>query len=141
MRRDLEWLGVTWEREEKQSDGFDQYNEAAERLREAGDFLKALAAYRKAEKRARQTGDEVQVLTCRLGKGHCLRLIGRFRQALSEYRAAEALARALLEVLTAPERADVWGAAGRQRALDTFGEARLTDRIEEILADVVAGRS
>jgi glycosyltransferase involved in cell wall biosynthesis len=54
---------------------------------------------------------------------------------------AEALARALLEVLTAPERADVWGAAGRQRALDTFGEARLTDRIEEILADVVAGRS
>lgn len=53
---------------------------------------------------------------------------------------APALAGALMEVLTAPERADAWGAAGRQRALEIFGEGRLTDRIEGILADVAARR-
>lgn len=36
IRRDLEWLGLTWDREEKQSDRFDRYNAAADRLREAG---------------------------------------------------------------------------------------------------------
>ena len=77
--------------------------EEAERLREAGDFLKALAAYRKAEKRARATRDELDLLTCRLGKGHCLRLIGRFRQALAEYRAAEVLARAQRDAYSAAD--------------------------------------
>jgi glycosyltransferase involved in cell wall biosynthesis len=52
----------------------------------------------------------------------------------------EALVRALSEILTAPERADAWGAAGRRRALETFGEARLTDRIEGILTEVSARR-
>ncbi|MBY8975741.1 glutamate--tRNA ligase [Rhodobacteraceae bacterium NNCM2] len=36
IRRDLEWLGLTWDREEKQSDRFDRYHAAADRLREAG---------------------------------------------------------------------------------------------------------
>lgn len=35
IRRDLEWLGLTWDREEKQSARFDRYNAAADRLREA----------------------------------------------------------------------------------------------------------
>ena len=35
IRRDLEWLGLTWDREEKQSDRFDQYNAAADQLRAA----------------------------------------------------------------------------------------------------------
>ena len=34
IRRDLEWLGLTWDREEKQSDRFDRYNAAADQLRE-----------------------------------------------------------------------------------------------------------
>lgn len=50
-----------------------------------------------------------------------------------------ALARSLGQVLSEPERADAWGAAGRERALGEFGEDRLTDRIEEILGDVAAG--
>ncbi|MEM9045071.1 MAG: glutamate--tRNA ligase [Pseudomonadota bacterium] len=36
IRRDLEWLGLNWDREEKQSDRFDRYYAAADRLREAG---------------------------------------------------------------------------------------------------------
>ena len=35
IRRDLEWLGLTWDREEKQSDRFDLYRDAADRLRSA----------------------------------------------------------------------------------------------------------
>ena len=34
IRRDLDWLGLNWDREEKQSDRFDQYNAAADQLRE-----------------------------------------------------------------------------------------------------------
>lgn len=34
IRRDLEWLGLTWDREEKQSERFDLYHAAADRLRE-----------------------------------------------------------------------------------------------------------
>jgi len=41
VRRDLEWLGLTWDREEKQSDRLDLYAEAADRLREAGRFYPA----------------------------------------------------------------------------------------------------
>jgi glycosyltransferase involved in cell wall biosynthesis len=51
----------------------------------------------------------------------------------------DALARALTEALSTPDRTDRWGAAGRERALETFGEDRLTDRIEGILAEVAAG--
>jgi glutamyl-tRNA synthetase len=36
IRRDLEWLGLTWDREERQSARLDRYAAAAERLRAAG---------------------------------------------------------------------------------------------------------
>ena len=36
IRRDLEWLGLTWDREERQSARFERYHAAAERLRAAG---------------------------------------------------------------------------------------------------------
>ena len=36
IRRDMEWLGLTWDREEKQSTRFDLYHAAAIRLRETG---------------------------------------------------------------------------------------------------------
>jgi glutamyl-tRNA synthetase len=36
IRRDLEWLGLTWDREERQSARLDRHAEAAERLRAAG---------------------------------------------------------------------------------------------------------
>jgi glutamyl-tRNA synthetase len=36
IRRDLEWLGLTWDREERQSARLDRYHAAAERLRGAG---------------------------------------------------------------------------------------------------------
>ena len=35
IRRDLEWLGLNWDREEHQSARLDRYHEAADRLREA----------------------------------------------------------------------------------------------------------
>lgn len=38
---DLEWLGLTWDRVEKQSDRLDRYAAAADRLREAGRFYEA----------------------------------------------------------------------------------------------------
>ena len=36
IRRDLEWLGLTWDREERQSKRLDRYSEAAEGLRATG---------------------------------------------------------------------------------------------------------
>ena len=36
IQRDLEWLGLTWDRIERQSDRLDRYAEAAQGLREAG---------------------------------------------------------------------------------------------------------
>jgi glutamyl-tRNA synthetase len=36
IRRDLEWLGLTWDREERQSERLERYAEAAGRLRAAG---------------------------------------------------------------------------------------------------------
>jgi glutamyl-tRNA synthetase len=36
IRRDLEWLGLTWDREERQSARLDRYAEAEDRLRRAG---------------------------------------------------------------------------------------------------------
>ena len=36
IRRDLEWLGLTWDRIERQSDRLDRYAEAADQLRRAG---------------------------------------------------------------------------------------------------------
>ena len=41
IREDLEWLGLTWDREERQSMRLDRYAEAAERLREMGRFYEA----------------------------------------------------------------------------------------------------
>lgn len=41
IREDLEWLGLTWDREERQSLRLDRYAEAADRLREAGRFYEA----------------------------------------------------------------------------------------------------
>jgi glutamyl-tRNA synthetase len=38
IMQDLEWLGLTWDRVERQSDRFDRYEAAAESLRRAGRF-------------------------------------------------------------------------------------------------------
>lgn len=38
IRQDLEWLGLTWDREEKQSDRLDRYEAAAQALRDNGRF-------------------------------------------------------------------------------------------------------
>ena len=36
IQQDLEWLGITWDRFERQSDRLDRYEEAAQQLRDAG---------------------------------------------------------------------------------------------------------
>jgi glutamyl-tRNA synthetase len=41
LKRDLEWLGLTWDRIERQSLRLDRYEAAAERLREMGRFYEA----------------------------------------------------------------------------------------------------
>ncbi len=41
IREDLEWLGLTWDREERQSARLDRYAEAADRLREIGRLYEA----------------------------------------------------------------------------------------------------
>ena len=41
IKRDLEWLGLTWDRVERQSERLDRYAEAADRLREMGRFYEA----------------------------------------------------------------------------------------------------
>jgi glutamyl-tRNA synthetase len=41
IQRDLEWLGLTWDRIERQSARLDRYAEAADRLRDAGRFYEA----------------------------------------------------------------------------------------------------
>ena len=41
IREDLEWLGLTWDRMERQSERLDRYAEAAERLRAMGRFYEA----------------------------------------------------------------------------------------------------
>ncbi|MGR3756722.1 MAG: glutamate--tRNA ligase [Tranquillimonas sp.] len=41
IREDLEWLGLTWDRIERQSHRLDRYAEAADRLREKGRFYEA----------------------------------------------------------------------------------------------------
>ncbi len=38
LQQDLEWLGLTWDRMEKQSDRLDRYEEAAQQLRDMGRF-------------------------------------------------------------------------------------------------------
>ncbi len=38
IKRDLEWLGLTWDRVERQSERLDRYADAADRLREMGRF-------------------------------------------------------------------------------------------------------
>ncbi len=41
IKQDLEWLGLTWDRVERQSERLDRYAEAADRLREMGRFYEA----------------------------------------------------------------------------------------------------
>ena len=41
IKEDLEWLGLTWDRVERQSERLDRYQEAAARLREIGRFYEA----------------------------------------------------------------------------------------------------
>ncbi|SLN40059.1 Glutamate--tRNA ligase 1 [Roseovarius litorisediminis] len=41
IKRDLEWLGLHWDRIERQSERLDRYAEAADRLREMGRFYEA----------------------------------------------------------------------------------------------------
>ena len=41
IRQDLEWLGLTWDREETQSARLDRYAEAADQLRGKGRFYEA----------------------------------------------------------------------------------------------------
>ncbi|MBZ8118333.1 glutamate--tRNA ligase [Roseovarius sp. LXJ103] len=41
LKEDLEWLGLTWDRVERQSQRLDQYHEAADKLREMGRFYEA----------------------------------------------------------------------------------------------------
>ena len=41
IKEDLEWLGLTWDRVERQSNRLDRYAEAADRLREMGRFYEA----------------------------------------------------------------------------------------------------
>ncbi|SEF42209.1 glutamate--tRNA ligase [Jhaorihella thermophila] len=41
IKEDLEWLGLTWDRIERQSQRLDRYAEAADRLREMGRFYEA----------------------------------------------------------------------------------------------------
>ena len=41
IKEDLEWLGLTWDRVERQSQRLDRYAEAADRLREMGRFYEA----------------------------------------------------------------------------------------------------
>ncbi len=41
IKQDLEWLGLTWDRVERQSERLDQYADAADKLREIGRFYEA----------------------------------------------------------------------------------------------------
>ncbi|TLP59314.1 glutamate--tRNA ligase [Parasedimentitalea maritima] len=41
IKQDMEWLGLTWDRIERQSDRLDQYAEAADTLRDIGRFYEA----------------------------------------------------------------------------------------------------
>ena len=55
IREDLEWLGLLWDREERQSERLDRYAAAAERLREAGRLYEAFETPEELElKRRRQ---------------------------------------------------------------------------------------
>ncbi len=55
IREDLEWLGLTWDREERQSARLGRYEAAADRLREAGRLYEAFETPEELElKRRRQ---------------------------------------------------------------------------------------
>ena len=55
IREDLEWLGLHWDREERQSARLDRYEAAADRLREAGRVYEAFETPEELElKRRRQ---------------------------------------------------------------------------------------
>jgi glutamyl-tRNA synthetase len=54
IRRDLEWLGLTWDRLERQSDRLDRYHAAAERLRGAGRLYEVFETAEELELRRRR---------------------------------------------------------------------------------------
>jgi glutamyl-tRNA synthetase len=54
IRRDLEWLGLHWDRLERQSDRLDRYHAAAERLRGAGRLYEAFETAEELELRRRR---------------------------------------------------------------------------------------
>jgi glutamyl-tRNA synthetase len=54
IRRDLEWLGLDWDRLERQSDRLDRYHAAAERLRGAGRLYEAFETAEELELRRRR---------------------------------------------------------------------------------------
>lgn len=54
IREDLEWLGLTWDREERQSARLERYGAAAERLREAGRFYECFETPEELELKRRK---------------------------------------------------------------------------------------
>ncbi len=54
IRRDLEWLGLTWDRLERQSDRLERYHAAAERLRGAGRLYEVFETAEELELRRRR---------------------------------------------------------------------------------------
>ncbi|MSU88077.1 glutamate--tRNA ligase [Rhodobacteraceae bacterium 2CG4] len=54
IREDLEWLGLTWDREERQSTRLERYHEAAQALREAGRLYEAFETPQELELKRRK---------------------------------------------------------------------------------------
>ncbi|WP_114965182.1 glutamate--tRNA ligase [Alkalilacustris brevis] len=54
IREDLEWLGLTWDREERQSARLERYGEAAEKLRAAGRFYECFETPEELELKRRK---------------------------------------------------------------------------------------
>ncbi|MGH7381429.1 MAG: tetratricopeptide repeat protein, partial [Candidatus Methylomirabilales bacterium] len=66
-----------------------------EKERRAGMFTQALASYRDAVPLFRRSGDPQGLFQCLLAQGHCLRLLGNFREAQGTYQKALAVAATL----------------------------------------------
>ena len=54
IREDLEWLGLTWDREERQSTRLERYHEAAQALRDAGRLYEAFETPQELELKRRK---------------------------------------------------------------------------------------
>jgi hypothetical protein len=57
IMRDLEWLGLTWDRVERQSDRMDRYREAAEDLKRQGPVLRGVRIARRTGPQAQETAE------------------------------------------------------------------------------------